>query len=297
MKPANVLLGLPPIAGNVRVGISQNSIEYGACSASIAAGSCTLSSLKPGVNSVVAEFQPAVNTTYAGSVSNTLALDVNRISSVPYVVTPLPEAFIGGTVTYTLRVNQAPNPSSIGAPTGTANISARSATQSLSVCQNVITLVPTANGYSQGTCTMSFNSAGNWDLSAEYSGDSNYQKISPFLLGLQQKINRFPTVVSSPVGVKKNNSSLVDFSYSVKKDDLISAASITGSVTVYAVSDLIFGGQTFTCSGPVTKNTSTIWIGSCPISLNPGSYTVFAIYVGDANFETSRSDNSTFVMP
>ena len=133
VKPAYSLLGLPTIAGNVRIGISQNSFEYSYCSASIAAGSCTLSSLKPGVNSVVAEFQPAANTTYAGSVSNTLALDVNRISSLPYVVTPLPAAYIGDTVTYTLRVNQAPNPSSIGAPTGTANISARYS-HSISVC-------------------------------------------------------------------------------------------------------------------------------------------------------------------
>jgi hypothetical protein len=286
--------GASPVTGTVRLHIFMNNVEYAGCSNTVAAGSCTLTILKPGDNIVRAEYIPEVNGDYGYSASVDYALKVFKVVTTFSLVNPVLSSNIGDAITYTVRATRAAFPSDIASPTGTAIISARRISDNaLALCQNVVVLRQTAFDYSEGSCTMSINSAGTWDLNVEYSGDAFYATISPPLsLQTLHVVNKYPTSVVINSAKRKNNTNLFDFTFAVTKGLPSFATGITGSVT------LTVRNTTLTCSAVVSFNSATnSWDGTCPISLpGTGTYQIDAVYNGDANYLPSSTNTPTTVI-
>ena len=285
--------GASPVTGTVRVHIYLNNVEYAGCTSTVAAGACTLTILKPGDNIVRAEYIPEVNGDYGYSASADYALKVFKVVTTFSLVNPVLSSNIGDAITYTVRATRAGFPSDIAPPTGTAIISARRISDNaLALCQNVVVLQQTIFDYSEGSCTMSINSAGTWDLNVEYSGDAFYATISPPLsLNTLHVVSKYPTSVVINSANRKNNTNLFDFTFAVTKGLPTFATGITGSVT------LTVKNSTLTCSAVISFNSATnSWDGTCPISLpGTGTYQIDAVYNGDANYLPSSTNTPTTV--
>jgi hypothetical protein len=271
-------------------------VEYSGCTAAVAAGSCTLKILKPGDNIVRAEYVADATSEYGYSISADYPLKVYKVVTTFTLVNPVLSSYIGNSVTYTLRATRAAFPSDIAPPSGTAILSARrTSDNALALCQNVVTLQATAFNYSEGSCTMSINAAGVWDLNVDYSGDAFYATISPAQsFGVQHTVNKYPTSVAILSATRKNNNSgLVDFVFVVSKGTPLFTTGITGTVTL-----TVQGFPLMACTASVTFNQAmNRWEGTCPIAMpNPGTYLVDATYNGDSNYLPSTSPTPTTVI-
>jgi len=282
------------VTGTVYVHIYKQGVEYASCSGTVAEGKCLMTVLKPGENTVRAEFIPDKNSDFSYSVSDDkFKLIVYKVVTTFSLAEPIvTNSYIDMPVTFNVHATRAQKPSQIPSPNGTAIISARrSSDGATAVCQDVAIIVPTQNDYSQGSCTMRFPGEGSWSLFIEYSGDPYYAAITtPESLNFTHVVSKYPSIVKIDQATPKNNNSrLVDFTFSVVKGSPSYSSAITGSVTLW-----VKGNPSLTCTAPIVANQQgTGWEGSCPIAFPAaGTYEVFATYNGDTYYETDVSDSA-----
>ena len=251
VAPVSPGAGVP--TGTVTVSDGTSS-----CSASVAAGTCSITFTTVGNKSLTATYGGDGN--FNGSASTPVtAHTVNKADTTTTVTSDLPDPSVVGqpvTVNYTVAV-QAPG---AGAPTGNITVSAGSDS-----CTGTV---------AAGTCTITFTSAGAKSLTASYPGDSNFNTSTSAVESHQvDKANTTTTITSDlPDPSVLGQAVTVNYTVAVQAPG---AGTPTGNVTVLAGSD--------SCTGTVAAGTCTITFTSA------GAKSLTAGYVGDSNFNGSTS--------
>jgi len=240
--------------GNVTV--SDGTVN---CTATVAAGSCSLTFTSAGSKTLTATYAGDAN--FSSSASAGVSHTVNKGATIAIVVnTPSPSTF-GQSVAFTATVT-----SGAGTPTGTVTFSEGATTY----CSSV-----SLNGSGQATCSTSSLSAGSHTITATYSGDDNYNGSSGTV---GQTVNRANTTTTAALTTGTNPSTFgesVTFTAAVSSG----AGTPTGMVT-FKDGAITLGTGTLNGSVQATFSTS---------ALAAGNHTITAVYSGDENFSGSTS--------
>jgi len=132
------------------------------CSASVATGSCTLTSTSPGSKTLTATYPGDAN---FNSSSGTAAHTVNKADTITTITSDLPDPSTVNTP-YTVTVTVAAKSPGTGTPTGTVTVG-----DGVNSCTPAIS----APG---GNCTITPTSAGTGTLTATYIGDAKFNGSS-----------------------------------------------------------------------------------------------------------------------
>jgi hypothetical protein len=218
--------------------------------------------LPPGDHDITAEY--GGDTNFEGSTSDTITHTVNGAKSETSLESSVNPSAYGQTVTFTATVEAAGAGS--GTPTGTVTF--KDEGTAISGCESV----PLA---SPATCTTSDLSTGEHEITAEYSGDSNFE---PSEDSLRQTVNIIATMteLSGPTSSAVGDS--VTFTATVS--ETLSGGPVSdGDVTFYdgftELATVALNG-----SGQATYNTSSFSAGLHPLKV---------VYNGTENFQASTS--------
>ena len=278
--PANASLteiqssGSPSIAGQsvtftaTMTGTASNGTPNGTVTFDFGDGTAAIPvTLSGGTASISHTYATAGNKTvtanYGGDSTNYVASSasmtqtVSKATSSPGLnITPSP-AVVGQASTFSVTV---PGASGVPAPTGTATINFGDGSSNA-----VLTL-------SSGTAstTHTYAAAGNFTVSLNYSGDTNYANAAP----------TFPVTVSAgtsgtTLGSSANPS---PFGQSVTFTATVTGTNPTGTVQ-------FFDGATLLGSGIVSAGSATFSTSA----LSAGPHSITAVYGGDANNNGSTS--------
>ena len=269
---------IPPVPSPV--GTVSVSVVGGTqtCTGSLDAsgkGSCSLSNLSAGASNLQATYNPQ-SSSFATSTSADYALLVLKANAALVLQSQNPAtSYIKGPASFTLAFS-----GSETVPTGTVMISAKNSAGSTAVCQNVAKLV---NG--QGACSITFNTAGSWDLYYTYSGDSSYNPITtPQSLNAKHSVSKYPTAVKI-TKISSNFITSTVVSYRVTKipvNGITIPDAITGQVTINTI-----GNLSLKCTGSINKTGD----GSCRLQFPfvSSANKAVASYSGDDNYDVSTS--------
>ena len=254
--------------GTVTVSDGTNS-----CQASVAAGSCMLTSLAAGPKSVTATYAGDAN--FGGSTSGGASHTVNKANTTTQITSDVPEpSVIGQPITVSFDVNiSSPGGGILG---GTVTVSDGSAT-----CGPV--------PVSAGSCQLTPISAGNKTLTANYSGTGDYNpSVDPSEPHVVNKAATTVTVTSdTPDPSIAGQAVAVNYSIGVTPPGV---GTPTGNVVVTV------GGSSDTCTGTVAAGTCSLIFTS-----SGANKTITATYTGDANFlgdaDTEQHDVSAGSSP
>ena len=238
--------------GNVTV--SDGTIS---CTATVAAGSCSLTFTSAGPRTLTATYAGDAN--FQGSTSAGASHTVNAAATSTTISSDSPDPSVVGqavTVNYSVAVT------SPGAGTPTGNVTVSDGTVS---CTGTV---------AAGTCSITLTSAGAKTLTATYAGDGNFAGSTS--AGAPHQVNPAATTTAitsdAPDPSVVGQSVTVNFSVTVNSPG---AGTPTGNVTV---------------SNGTTSCTGTVAAGTCSITFTTaGPHPLTATYAGDANFTTSTS--------
>jgi uncharacterized cupin superfamily protein len=240
-------------AGSVTV--SDGTVS---CTATVAAGSCTLTFTSAGPKTLTATY--AGDNNFNSSISANVPLTVNKAMTTTTIVSenPILQSVVGQpvTVNYTVTVN------SPGAGTPTGNVT---------VSDGTISCTATV---SAGACMLTFTSAGPRNLTATYTGNTNFygsvSAIAPYTVNKADTTTKINSALPDPSLIGQS----VTVNYSVTVNGPGSGTP-TGNVTVT--------DGTVSC-------TASVAAGSCLLTFSSvGSKTLTATYAGDTNFNMSTS--------
>ncbi|MFQ5340583.1 MAG: Ig-like domain repeat protein [Anaerolineae bacterium] len=246
------------IDGNVTVTDGTDS-----CSASVAAGQCTLTPTTAGPKTLTATYDG--NASFNGS-SGATSHQVNRADTTTTILSDDPDPSTVGqpvTVTYSVAV-VAPGS---GTPTGIVTVSdGQGAT-----CIGTVTA---------GECTLSPNSTGLKTLTAIYSGDANFNGSSD--------------TASHEVSKAESFTKLEIPGTSVFGETIILTATVTSTLAITPTGAVFFndngvtiGTGSLNASGVATMTTFALAAGPHPLT---------AVYPGDENHKSSSSINTTGIL-
>jgi hypothetical protein len=236
--------------GNVTVSDGAAS-----CSASVAAGACTITPTVAG--SLVLTATYAGDGNFNGSYGTT-SHSVNQANATTTVISDLPDPSVVGqavTVSYTVMVS----PPGSGTPTGDVTVSDGAASCSGSVAA--------------GTCTITPTIAGARVLTATYAGDASFNGSFGTASHTVNQANTTSDIVAhNPDPSAVGQGVIVSFTVTALAPG---SGTPTGNVTV---------------SDGVDSCMATVATDMCTITLTtPGQHTLTASYAGDANFLASAS--------
>ena len=251
--------GVGTPSGNVVVTDADSAAT---CTATVAAGQCTLTLNAPGAHHLTATY--VGNADFNGSASVAADHQVGQASTTAAITTDTPDPSVVGQsvpVAYSVAV-VAP-----GSGTPTGNVVVTDA-DSAATCTATV---------AAGQCALTFTSTGTHHLRATYQGDSNF-------------------LASAPSAVENHTVNAASTATTVTADT--PDPSLTGqNVTVsYSVTPVAPGAGTPTGSVFVTDDDSlavcsgTVAAGSCQVTLAAaGTHHLHATYLGDANFLASAT--------
>ncbi len=162
--------------GNVTVTV--NDASGNTCSGTVAAGTCSLTLTAAGSKTLTATY--ASDTNFTGSASSGTPHAVNKANTTTTVTSDLPDPSLVGesvTVNYTVTAT-APG---AGTPTGNVTVSAGADN-----CTGTV---------AAGTCDITFASSGAKTLTANFSGDPNYNTSTS--AGVAHTVNQVPSITSA----------------------------------------------------------------------------------------------------
>jgi Ca2+-binding RTX toxin-like protein len=236
--------------GNVTVSDGTQS-----CTATVAAGQCTITFATAGAKSLAATY--AGDASFNGSTSAIEAHEVTGIATTTAITSDTPDPSVVGqavTVQYTVV------PAGAGTPTGSVTVS--DGTQS---CTATV---------AAGQCTITFATAGPKSLTAVYAGDSTFSGGTSAAEPHTVSPADTTTTITSDSPDPSSQGAAVTVQYSVTVSPP-GAGAPTGNVTV---------------SDGVNSCVATVGTGQCSITLTTeGSRTLTATYSGNANFGGSTS--------
>jgi hypothetical protein len=238
--------------GNVTVTDGTTS-----CTATVAAGQCSLTFTSAGAKSLTATYAGDSNFNASPASSPATAHQVDKADTTTSISSDLPDpSNVGQQVT----VKYAVGVSAPGGGTPTGNVTVSDGTVG---CTGTV---------AAGECTITFTAAGSKSLTATYASDSNFMGSTSASEGHQVSGTATTTTITSD----SPDASVVGQSVTVQYSVVPSGSGTpTGNV---AVSD-----GTASCSG-------TVAAGQCSLALtSAGAKSLTATYEGDANFEDSTS--------
>jgi predicted outer membrane repeat protein len=229
------------------------------CTATVAAGQCTITIGAAGTATLTATYEGDVDflTSTSTSVNQTVNKALTTTAITNQSVNP---SVVGESVTITYLVGVTAPGS--GTPTGNVTVSdGLGATCTASVAA--------------GQCVITFTTSGPRTLTATYLGDSNYETSTSS--GASHTVN----AASTSTSITSN----------------LPNGSVTGQPVVVTYSVAVTGGGAGTPTGNVTVTdgagdscSASVAAGQCTITpLSAGTLTLVATYAGDANFGTSAS--------
>lgn len=248
------------ITGTVSVQVYDRPDSYSSsigCSSSVAAGSCTLTFTTAGPKIIRAYYNGDAN--YARSSAARL---IHTVSGAPTAIaitaqTPAP-SIAGGAVTVTYDVTS----NTPGTITGTVEVY-RDGTVG---CTGTV---------AEGSCALTFTTAGFKNLSAYYLGDMNYVSSQSANVGHTVSGASTAIAITNHTPDPSTPGQAVTVSYNVISN---TPGTITGTVNVSSSSS-----DYLSCSGPAPT-------GSCTLIFpTPGAKTIYASYGGDANYASSQT--------
>ncbi|HLO33280.1 MAG TPA: Ig-like domain repeat protein [Anaerolineales bacterium] len=238
--------------GNVTV--SDGTVS---CTATVAAGQCSLTFTSAGAKSLTATY--AGDSNFNGSTSAAEAHQVNAATTTTTITSDNPDPSVVGQ-SVTVQYNVSPVAPGDGTPTG--NVTVSDGTVS---CTGTV---------AAGQCSLTFTSAGAKSLTATYAGDSNFNGSTSAAESHQVDKADTTTTITSDNPDPSNAGQAVTVQYSVSVN-APGAGTPTGNVTV---------------SDGVDSCTGTVAAGTCNITLTTsGARTLTATYPGDSNFNGSLS--------
>ena len=257
-----VIAGAATTTGTVTFADTSNGATVSLGSAALAAGTATINPmLAPGSHFIVATYAGDANDN--GSVSASLALPVLLATTSTAVTSSSNPAVVQSAVTFTAKVT-----GNGGIPSGSIGFFADGAS------------IGAANLDPTGAATLSYSglAAGSHQITAVYSGDVNDSpSTSP---AIAQVVGTIPTVT-----------------------DLGLSATIGANPAVILVA-AVLGSSGTEPTGSVTFKSGAAVLGAAPLdssavatltpNLATGSYTVVAVYSGDAAHSPSTSQPITF---
>ena len=235
--------------GNVTV--SDGTVS---CTATVAAGQCSLTFTSPGARSLTAAYTGDSN--FTGSTSATEAHQVNPADTTTTISSDNPDPSTLG-VPVTVQYNVTVTSPGAGTPAGIVTVS-----------DGTISCTATV---SDAQCTLTFTSAGAKNLTAVYSGDINFKGSTS--ASEPHTVNGTPTTTSitSDTADPSVTGQGVTVQYSVTSG----GGTPTGNVTV--------SDGTVSC-------TATVAAGQCSLTFtSAGAKSLTATYAGDTSFSGSTS--------
>jgi large repetitive protein len=251
--------GAGTATGNVTVSDGTNS-----CTATVAAGSCSLTSLTAGAKTIVATY--AGDTNFLTSASAGTPHTVNIANTTTTLVSGTNPSTVGGSVTFTATV--APIP----------------ATGSVITFKDGAATIGTGNTSASGVATLAITSltaaASPHSITASFPGDANFNASTSNTIS--QVVNKAnPTnAITSDLPDPSVTGGPITVNFSVTP--VANGPNPTGTVTV------TISGSAATCNGALTAgNPST---GTCNISpTTVGAQTLTATYSGDGNYNAGTA--------
>jgi hypothetical protein len=238
------------------------------CSATAAAGSCTLTFLTAGTRTLTASYAGDAN--FASSVSDPSTHQVNKAGTTTQITNDDPDPSVfGEPVTFSFTVT--PNAPGAGTPTGLVTVSGNGTS-----CQADATV---------GSCSLVPTTTGSKNFTASYAGSADFNASSSG--GRAHLINQAATstaLVSSDLSTDPGES--VTFTATVTATAPGSGIP-TGQVRFFDGASQIGSNSTLNGSGVATLSTS---------SLTSGSHSITAAYLGSSSFASSTSSAVTQVV-
>ena len=238
--------------GNVTVTDGVDS-----CTATVAAGSCSVAFSTLGARSLTATY--AGDASFSGSVSAAEAHQVDQAATTTSISADVPDPSLVGqpvTVSYTVTVN-APG---TGTPTGNVTV-----TDGVDSCTATV---------AAGSCSVAFSTLGARSLTATYAGDASFNSSVSAAEAHQVDQAATTTSISADVPDPSLVGQPVTVSYTVTVN-APGTGTPTGNVTV---------------TDGVDSCTATVAAGSCSVAFSTlGARSLTATYAGDASFNSSVS--------
>ena len=241
--------------GNVTVSDGAAS-----CTATVAAGGCSLTSTTAGSKTLTAAY--AGDSNFNGGTSTAEPHQVQKADTTTAITGHTPTSSVVGQA-YTVSFNVTVNSPGAGTPTGNVTVSdgAVSCTATVAV----------------GSCSLTSTTAGNKTLTATYAGDSNFNNSSGMTAHQVNKANTTTTITSD-----MPDPSVTGQAYTVS----VTVAAVAPGAGLPSSSVTINDGTGGTCT--ITALSSGA--GSCTLaSTTAGAKALVATYGGDANFNGSTS--------
>ena len=247
-----------PGAGQPTGDVTVSDGAGATCTATVGDGSCDLTLAGAGDHALVATY--AGDSSFAGSTSPSFPVQVGRSPTATAITGTAPAPSVAGeTVTASFVV--APAPPGSGAPAGTVVVSDGSGAS----CSATV---------ADGSCTLTFATAGPRTLTASYAGNADFAGSTS--APAAHLVNRAPTAATvtaaSPEPSIEGDPVAISFTVIAAAPG---AGTPTGTVTI--------GDGTRSC-------TASVAAGSCTITFPaPATYHLTATYAGDADFDGSTS--------
>jgi hypothetical protein len=207
--------------------------------------------------------------------SNTLTVTVNAATTT-VVASSLNPSVVGQTLTYTATVTV--NSAGTGTPSG--NIELLDNGTAIGICGGAGGV--TVNGSGQVTCAVSWPTTATQTITAQYLGNAGAYYLGSTSSALSQTVNRAATTTAVTSGP---NPSVLN--QSVSYIATVTATS-PGSGTPTGNIEFFDGGTAISTCGGATGMAVTSGSATCAVTYaTPGSHTITAQYLGDANYLAS----------
>jgi len=239
------------------------------CTATVAAGQCSLTFTSAGSKSLTATY--GGDSIYNGSTSASKTQTVNQASTSTSLASSSNPSAFGQDVTFTATITVvAPG---AGTPTGTVDF--------FDSGTNIGTgTVSTSNGVTSATFSTSSLSVGSHTITATYSGDANYSSSSATGgQAVSQQVNQAGTNTDLTSDINPTfYGQPVTFTATV-------SANTPGAGTPTGTVQFQEDGTALGAPQPLSNGVATLTTSS----LSVGSHRILAVYSGDSNFTDSTS--------
>jgi hypothetical protein len=241
--------------GNVTVSDGAAS-----CTATVAAGGCSLTSTAAGSKTLTAAY--AGDSNFNGGTSPAEPHQVQKADTTTAITGHTPTSSVVGQA-YTVSFNVTVNSPGAGTPTGNVTVSDGAVSCTATVAA--------------GSCSLTSTTAGNKTLTATYAGDSNFNNSSGMTAHQVNKANTTTTITSD-----MPDPSVTGQAYTVS----VTVAAVVPGAGLPSSSVTINDGLGGTCTITALSGGA----GSCTLaSTTAGAKALVATYGGDANFNGSTS--------
>jgi hypothetical protein len=246
-------------------------------------------SLTPGVHVVTAAY--AGDASFNPSQSAPFTFTIVKAPTNSLLQSNTGSVSAAGTVTLTAQINalgfaaNGPGGFGVAAPGGTVIFTSGGITLgSAAVTQNAYPAFPTDSGLVSFTFPASQLPIGNNTITANYSGDPNYQPstfppVSVYVTGSTLSVSSTTLSLSSP---------------SVAEGDSYNFTAAVSPMNPLPTGTVVFLSDGQAVSKPLPLSSGTVSVSSALVTIARGGHLISALYSGDATYQASVSASASF---